>query len=371
MIRKVLVCTAAAALVTVVACSKSTPTPVSPSSAVPGDVAAAADGSTLKVTTPTLVSPTGGTQVTDPIVLTASKSTGKFGDITPSYEFQVRSGSTVVYTSGVIGGVGSGNNVTHTVSSSALNPDTDYTWRLRAAWQGAVGSWSGDGSFKSPIGAYLRGGELRDPLTIGRTVGQIGGSVVFTAEGANLPDHTSFIRYVMPQTVTAGQFSMLVKNIKTTAPGDKSKIMSMQEGFDDITTNRFRFTIEKRGSGYSTPGATTYRIITGNSETRIFDGARLTVDYDVNHWYLWTATWSLGSARVTVLDTDTGRTVYNQAVSTGSAPRGYEPNPLVAYVGAPPGRAGDQDATVPRIIVKNVWLSSAARPAFPGAAPQQ
>ena len=95
MIRKVLLCAAAASLATAVACSKSSPTPVSPSAAVPEETAAAADGSTLKATTPSLVSPSGGTQTTDPIILTASKSAGKFKDLTPSYHFQVRSGSTV------------------------------------------------------------------------------------------------------------------------------------------------------------------------------------------------------------------------------------------------------------------------------------
>ena len=75
---------------------------------------AAADGSTLKAATPATVSPTGGMQVTDPLVLTASKATGKYADVAMSYQFQVRSGTTVVYDSGVVGGVGSGSNVTHT-----------------------------------------------------------------------------------------------------------------------------------------------------------------------------------------------------------------------------------------------------------------
>ncbi len=363
--RKALLCTAAGILAVAVACSKSTPTPLSPSATTQPDTAANADGSTLKATTPGTVSPTGGTQVTDPVTLTASKATGKFQDVPLSYQFQVRSGTTVVYDSGATGGVGSGSNVTHQAPASSLNPDTDYTWRVRAVYQGALGSWSSDASFKSPVGAFLRNGELRDPLTIGRTVGAAIGNVTFGSEGATINDQNSSIRYVMDQTVRAGEFSMLVKNIKTSAPGDKSKIMSMQEGFSDITTNRFRFTIEKRGSGYVSPGATTFRIITGNSQSRIFDGARVTLDYDVTHWYLWTASWRLGQARVRVVDTDTGKTRYDHTVSTGSAPREYEPNPMVAYVGSPTGRAGESDGSVPRIIVKNVWLGAGPRPTFP------
>ena len=367
MIRKVLICTAAGVLASAVACSKSTTNPASPSSATQSDASAAADGSTLKASTPAIVSPSGGTQVTDPLVLTASKALGKFTDITPSYQFQIRSGSTVVYDSGVTGGGGAGSNVTHTVPASAgLAPETDYTWRVRAMYQDAVGSWSSDGAFKSPVGAYLRDGELRDPLTIGRTVGSINGNVTFTSEGAVINDQLSSIAYNIGTPVTVGEFSMLAKNIKSSAPGGKSKMMAIQQGFSEPTTNPYRFTIEKRGSGYPEPGATTCRIITGNSDPaagRIFDCARFTVNYDINHWYLWTAAWGNGVAHITVVDTDLGRTVFDNQIRTGS--RAYSPNPMVAFVGAPIGRAGPDDASVPRIIVKNVWLSASPRPTFP------
>jgi len=367
MMRKALICTAAGVLAVAVACSKSTTNPTSPSTATTSSADANADGSTLKATTPAIVSPNGGTQVTDPIVLTSSKSTGKFMDIAPSYQFQVRSGSSVVYDSGVVGGVGAGSNVTHTVPSAALNPDTDYTWRVRPSYQGAVGSWSADGSFKSPVGAYLRNGELRDPLTIGRSVGALVGNVTFSSEGATINEQTAVIRYAMDQTVTAGEFSMMVKNIKSAAPGDKSKILSMQEGTGDITTNDYRFTFEKRGSSYPEPGATTCRIITGDSNPgagRIFDCPRTTVNFDTTHWYLWTAKWRTGNLTLSVVDTDAGnKTVYSTSIGTGS--HAYNPQPMVAYVGSPIGRAGPDDASVPRITVKNVWLSANARPAFP------
>jgi hypothetical protein len=367
MIRKVLICTAAAVLAVAVGCSKSSTSPASPSSTTQSDAGAAPDGSTLKASTPAIVSPSGGTQVTDPLVLTASKAVGKFGDITPSYQFQIRSGGTVVYDSGVTGGGGAGSNVTHTVPAGAgLSPDTDYTWRVRASFQGAVGSWSGDGAFKSPVGAYLRSGEVRDPLTIGRTVGQISGNVTLSADGATINDQSSFIAYNIGAPITEGQFSMMATNIKSAAPGGKSKMMAIQQGFDEPTTNPYRFTIEKRGSGYPEPGATTCRIITGNSDPaagRIFDCARQTVNYDTTHWYLWTAAWRTGSVTITVVDTTIGKTVFSNSVGTGS--RAYAPNPFVAFVGAPIGRAGPDDASVPRITVKNVWLSAGPRPTFP------
>src|SRR5687767_5265379 len=102
MTRRVLLCAAPGVLAAAVACSKTSPSPASPSPATQPETGAAADGSTLKSTTPAIVSPTGGTQDDEPILLTAGKATGKFADIAPSYRFQTRSGSTVVYDSGVI-----------------------------------------------------------------------------------------------------------------------------------------------------------------------------------------------------------------------------------------------------------------------------
>jgi hypothetical protein len=69
------------------------------------------------------------------------------------------------------------------------------------------------------------------------------------------------------------------------SPGDKSKIMSMQEGTSDITTNDYRFTVEKRGSSYFMPGAVTFRVIVGGGEHAIFDGVRLGVAFSDERWY--------------------------------------------------------------------------------------
>src|SRR5262245_61189779 len=79
---------------TTVACNRAANSPVSPTPEGSNGVDAAADGSTLKASTPGIVSPNGGTQVDDPVVLTATRSSGTFGSMTPAYQFQVRSGST-------------------------------------------------------------------------------------------------------------------------------------------------------------------------------------------------------------------------------------------------------------------------------------
>jgi len=364
MMRKVLMCTAAAVLATAVACSKSSNNPTSPSTATPSDSGAAADGSTLKASTPGIVSPSGGGQVTDPIVLTATKSNGKFGDISPSYQFQVRSGSTVIYDSGVTGGGGAGSNVTHTVPSSALATDTDYSWRVRAQFQGQNSSWSSDGTFKSPVGAFMRGSEVRDPLTIGRTVGEIRGPVTFSANGAKLLAHESHILYRLPVTLQAGQFSMMILGADEGSEGDKSKVFAMQEGPEegDVTSDDYRMTAELRGANHSAPGAVTCRIIMGDGVSR--DCVRVQKNFDSSRWYFWSFSWQTGSARLTVRqDSETGPVLYDNQIGTGSHP--YKPDQHFLYLGVPAGRAGLIDATLPGGTYKNVYVGPGPRPAFP------
>jgi hypothetical protein len=349
-----------------VACGQRSTSPVSPTPEGATAPDAAADGSTLKSATPSPVSPAGGTQAIDPMVLTSTKASGKYSDVALSYRYQVRSGSTVAYDSGIVGGVGSGSNVTHTVPAAALTPDTIYTWRVRAEYQGAFGSWSTDATFRSPVGAYIRGSEIRDPLTIGRTVGTIVGPVQFVKDGLELMSHESHVTYVLPQALEAGEFSAMVTGFDEGSPGDKTKIMSMQEGFGDITTNDYRFTIEKRGSSYPIPGAVTFRVINGDAgeEEFINDGFRVGVAFSDERWYFWKATWGPGFAEMEVReDSPTGRRIYISREGTNGHP--YRPQPHVIHLGAPVGRAGPIDASIPGTIYKNVWVSSAPRPTFP------
>ena len=357
--RKVLLYTVAGVLGLTLACSKSTPNPTSPSSATLPETTAAPDGSTLKAPAPTATSPTGGVQAQDPLTLTATTVTPKFTSAVLSYRFEVRSGSTVV-ASGTV--VGSGSSVSFV--PGAIEPDTNFTWRVRAEAQGGFGPWSSDASFKSPVGAYIRGNEIRDPLTIGRTVGQTVGPVQFVPGGLELLSQSSRVTYQLPQTLEAGEFSVMVTGFDEGSPGDKSKIMSMQEGGGDITTNDYRFTVEKRGRDYCcVPGATTFRVIAGGGEENIHDGTRLNVGYSDERWYFWKATWGSNFAQVDVReDGPNGRVIYSQRVATHHA---YRPVPHVIHLGAPVGRAGPIDASIPGTIYKNVWVGPGPRPNFP------
>jgi len=363
--RKVLLYTAVGVLGLALACSKSTSNPTSPSSAAQPETNAGADGSTLKAGTPSALSPSGGVQVTDPVTLTASRVTAKFQDVALTYQFQVRSGSTVVYDSGMSAGTTSGNNVTQVVPSASLNTDTDYTWRVRATYQGAFTSWSADSSLKSPVGAFIRGNEVRDPLTIGRTVGEIRGPSQFIpGVGLKLLSNQSHVLYRLPQNLQAGEISMMILGADEGTQGDKSKVFSMQEGPDegDITDDDYRMTAELRGRNYSAPGSVTARIIPGDGNPRDFP--RVQLNFDSSRWYFWRFSWVVGRVRLEVRrDSETGPAIYDSTIGAGSHP--YRPDPHYVYLGSPVGRAGPIDATLPNGTYKNVYVGPNPRPAFP------
>ena len=134
-----------AAAVMMVACSSTPQTPTSPSAGLGGSMAAAADGSTLKVTAPSLLDPTGEARVeTRRPTLAWTASTGTYtSNVSPSYEVEVSTGGTVVYNVTVA-------ETTHQVNIEA-EFDTAYSWRVRARQEGAAGPWSASATFLSPL----------------------------------------------------------------------------------------------------------------------------------------------------------------------------------------------------------------------------
>src|SRR5207237_8878801 len=99
---------------------------------------------------------------------------------------------------------------------------------------------------ETATGPHIGRAELRAPLTIGPTGGQWVRAWTLTANGVNLPDATSFVQYQLPQTIQEGQFSAMITNLSTRVHGAKSSVMSMGEGFGNITTNDYRATVDFR-----------------------------------------------------------------------------------------------------------------------------
>jgi hypothetical protein len=362
---KLVACVSAVVLAGAVACSNNSETPTSPSSAQPGAAAAGPSGETLKATAPTPQSPINGQQPQGFLTLVASKSSSPFSNASAAfqYEFEIRrSGSPVAACTVTLGG-GTGTNVSYS-PTCALEFDQQYSWRVRAVFQGRHGPWSQEATFRAPAGGFFRNNEFFDPLTSGTTVGQINGSVTFLpGVGARMDGFSSRITYVLDSNLQAGEFSLMTIGVDEGNDGDKTKIMSMQEGFGDLTANDYRMTVEKRGRRYETPGAVTWRIIVGDSgeHDRIIDGDRLGISFSDERWYFWKFTWGGNRAQLEVRqDSATGAVIYNTSRSMNGF--AYRPVPHVVHIGGT-SRAGEQDATVPGMVVKNVWFSASPRPA--------
>jgi hypothetical protein len=306
---------------------------------------------------------------------------------TRTYEFQISdstsfTSATTSQVSGFAATVSKNGVPENTSGKTSWAPDTDlqpttvFYWRARATQGSSTGPWSEPGRFRSRLVGFLRAGELYDPLIHGETVGQIVGDATWlVGQGLRLNNGLSYVKYLLPQTVTNGEFSMDVMGLRPNAPGDKAKVFGMQEGQTDFITNRYRVDIQYRGINGVPPNAITFRALYGDAD-------KLSVRYepdtatrfasvfllDPSTVYHWRATWG-SEFRVTVLTGGTGGSaLYNVGMRS---PNGtYAPNPHYAYLGAPVGRSGNEAATIPGSIYRNVWLGNRPRPESLGSALQ-
>lgn len=365
--KRVLLCTCATVLAVAIACSKQSPSPVSPSAAPEAAADAAPDGSTLKATAPTPVSPVGGAQP-DTVVLTATKSVGKFADISPSYEFEIFNAANArVYTSGVIGGVGSGDNVTHQPPDTALDFDQPYTWRVRAVFQGAHGPWSSTASFRSAVGGYLRGNELFDPLTNGQSKVMEGSNNVtwLPGVGVRLNARDSVVQYRLQQPCVDCEMSALMTNIGNGSENWKTKVLSMLQGDGiNITDNPYRMTVDKRTTWENQGSRIRYTMC---SQKFILSDHCAEPRGGFQNWsrsqtYFWKVEWRGGTSRVRVWEGGKNGRLMEDLTDEYDAP--YAPNPHIVRLGSVGGRAGND--TNPGTIIWNIWVSSRPRPNLPG-----
>lgn len=349
-----------------VACSRQSGSPSAPTPQGGAKNALPADGSTLKASAPVPTDPVNDKQLSDIPTLAASASTMVYGAAVPlSYRFQVF------------------NDAGAQIQDSGLQPSPSFrvtasldfkkrhTWRVRAESSGSVGPWSSTASFLTPEGGYIRGNEVLDPLYNGTTVGQIVGPATFVgADGIRLESVNSYVRYLVPQTMTAGEFSMEVKGLRANAPGDKSKVFGMMQGSPDASDyiiNDYRVDVQYRGTTGFPPNSITFRALYGSAtdlakryepttEQRLTSVFQL----DPNTSYYWKATWG-STFRVTVKAGGiNGTTIYD--ISRNSTNGTYNPQPMYAFIGTPSGRSGTESATIPGTIYRNVWIGARPRP---------
>jgi hypothetical protein len=255
-----------------------------------------------------------------------------------------------------------------------LQPTTRYYWRARVVQGTAQSDWSPVMTFKTKLVGYMRAGELYDPLIHGETVGEIIGSTDFIpSKGIRLNSNTSYVRYLLPATISNGEFSMEVEGLRANAPGDKSKVFGMQDGTSDYITNRYRVDIQYRGTSGFPPNAITFRVLYGSddcckyepdTDTRI----RSVFTLDPATTYFWKFTWGTGTeVRTTVREGGVdGNTIYDVGVPARTGV--YAPAQHYAFIGTPAGRSGAESASIPGTIYRNVWIADHPRPQSLGSA---
>lgn len=255
-----------------------------------------------------------------------------------------------------------------------LQPTTVFFWRARAVQGTSTSAWSATGKFKSKLVGFIRAGELYDPLIHGETMGtRVGQTTFIPGRGLQLDNGQSHIRYLLPQTITSGEFSMDVEGLRANGPGDKAKVFGMQEGQTDFITNRYRVDIQYRGTSGVPPNAIQWRVIYGDADD-------LDVRYEPDTakrfasvfalspatTYHWKFTWGADIRLIMREGGLNGTPLYDFGMP---APDGtYAPNPHYAYLGAPVGRSGTEAASIGGTIYRNVWLGNRPRPESLGSA---
>jgi hypothetical protein len=135
----------------VAACSQAPQSVTTPTAVVGGSTANAADGSTLKVTAPALVSPTNGERAEDrrPSLIWLN-SNGRYGAVGVAYDLELwlDTGTAPVYSRTV----GESQDVGAHLVELELDYDRIYSWRARAhvGNPDTVGPWSSWATFVSP-----------------------------------------------------------------------------------------------------------------------------------------------------------------------------------------------------------------------------
>jgi hypothetical protein len=371
-------CASLALAVVVVACGDDKKSPTSPSGGGGGTT-------TAKLTAPAINAPADEEQLENlrPTLTVRNGTSDTTG--TRTYEFQVSDSADFAAASASGFGPfkvvmnktavpeGTSGMTSFTVDAD-LQPTTRFYWRARVVQGSSTSEWSSTAKFKTKLVGYLRAGELYDPLIHGETVGTIVGSVSFIpGKGAVLNNGQSYIKYLLPQTVSAGEFSMDVEGLAANAPGDKAKVFGMQEGQTDFITNRYRVDIQYRGTTGVPPNAIQWRVIYGDADDLSVryepdTAKRMASVFLLNPstTYRWKATWGSTFNLLVLQGGENGTPLYDYGLPT---PRGaYLPNPHYAYLGAPVGRSGNESASIAGTTYRNVWLGTRPKPASLGSA---
>jgi hypothetical protein len=352
----------------VIACGRQPAAPTSPSSASAVD-AHVDDPVTLKASAPRVVSPVNDVKLeTQTPAFVIERATATY-DPTAVFEYRfqlLNDAGAVIDDSGALY-----DTTTYTVPASvSLDFEKRYTWRARAESNRALGPWTTAlasnpiASFVTPAGAYIRGNELRDPLTNGLTVGRAVNSTFIPGQGIRLDGRESYVEYQLQEPLIEGEFSALLTNVGNGSEDWKTKVMSMLQGDGvNITDNAYRVTLDKRTLWLNQGAPARYTMRSRGTDSGEPNAGPQS--WDRSKLYLWRFTWSGGQSRMQIREGGVNGFV---KVDIGVAYRGpYAPNPHLVRLGSVFGRGGSD--TNPGTIVRNVWVSSKSRPVFSGDTP--
>jgi hypothetical protein len=176
--------------------------------------------------------------------------------------------------------------------------------------------------------------------------------------GVRLEAHTAYISYELPQTLLEGEFSLITQELKENTKGGKTKLFAMGKGYDDIVTNEYRMTVEKRGDP---PGIVAWRFIARDDQIDTEGAEREFVPFDDAQTHFWQATWRNNFFNLLIREGGlNGPVIYDKGKHWEG--RGYEASPHVLYVGAPVGRSGEDGASVNGVIISHVYVGPSRPP---------
>lgn len=309
--------------------------------------------------------------------LTVTNATSDQGGVR-TYEFQVS--DTTAFTSALTSHItgfaattsatgvaeGTGGTTSWTVTSD-LQPATIFYWRARASQGTTVGPWSSTATFRSKLVGFNRAGELYDPLIHGETIGtRVGSTQYRDHDGIRLNNENAYVRYTLAQTLTSGEISVEVSNLRPNSPAEKARIFSMSDGAGRLFDSDFLFNVQYRGLNGNPPNAISYKVLMGDDGLKYeptFSQRQAGVrSLNPNTTYLWTATWG-STFRLTVRRASDNSLVYDRSHST---PGTYNPSPHRVFLGA--NDADIEFGTYAGATYKNFWVGSGPRPETLGSA---
>jgi len=257
-----------------------------------------------------------------------------------------------------------------------LQPATHFYWRARLVQGTAASEWTATRSFNTAIVGYNRAGELYDPLIYGTSIGTIVGSTTFLpGQGIKLNDKFAYVRYLLAQPLSAGEFSLEIAGLSPNGPGAKLKLFEMSDTTGNTFNSPWLVTAQYRGVAGNPDNAIAYKMRLGDPayqlETDGNDRAQSVRALDPAHFYFFKMTWNDGLRMIIQNAVGVGTTYdveYKSTVYFDKRLIAYAPNPHYAYLGGNDTREGPEDGTWPGEIVRNVFIGNKPRPASLGSA---